>query len=247
MADRGPISRRLTVHRFFLPTECLTGDAVSIPPDQARQMRSVLRLGPGDAIIVFDGSRLDYVVRLLSATEGVIEERRSNSAEPSTRLVLYQGMLKGQKMDFVLQKGTEIGIAEFVPIITERTVAGEPGEARQRRHRMIVQEAAEQSGRGRVPEISPAMPLHQALLRAEGTLVVPWEEECDAHLSSIASSPDETISLFIGPEGGFSAGEIVAARAAGAHSVTLGPRVLRAETAGLVAASLLLAAAGDIG
>lgn len=247
MADRGPVSRRLTVHRFFLPAGSISGDTVAIPPYQARQIRSVLRLHPADRVIVLDNSGNEYVVRLLSAAEGVVEERRRNTAEPSTAVVLYQGALKGQKMDFVLQKGTEIGIAAFVPIITERSVAGEPGAAKQQRFDLIVREAAEQSGRGRVPEVRQATTLRQALAQAEGTVVIPWEGERQTHLSSITPSPGETISLFIGPEGGFSSGEIEAAQAAGARTVTLGTRILRAETAGLVSASLLLAAVGDLG
>jgi 16S rRNA (uracil1498-N3)-methyltransferase len=247
VADRGPVSRRLTVHRFFLPPGSIQGDAVSIPPATSRQIRSVLRLRPGDRIIVLDNSGREFAVRLLSPSEGVVEERHHNTAEPATQLVLYQGMLKGQKMDFVLQKGTEIGIARFVPIVTERSVAGEPGEARQHRYRTIVQEAAEQSGRGHIPQVSPPMPLRQALTRAEGMLVIPWEQEREARLASISASPGETISLFIGPEGGFSPAEIEAAAAAGARVVSLGPRILRAETAALISASLLLATAGDLG
>ncbi len=247
MAHRGPLSRGLTVHRFFLRAESISGDEVSIPSDQARQIRSVLRLCPGDRIIILDNTGIEYVVRLLSPSQGIIEERRRTVAEPATRLVLYQGLLKGQKMDFVLQKGTEIGISAFVPIITKRSVAGEPGEAKRRRHQMIVKEAAEQSGRGLIPEVLPAMPLHEALTRAEGMLVVPWEGEREMPLASISPSPGATMSLFIGPEGGFSLPEIEMVQAAGAHAVTLGPRILRAETAGLVSASLLLAAAGDLG
>jgi 16S rRNA (uracil1498-N3)-methyltransferase len=235
------------VHRFFLPPGSISDDDVAIPADQARQIRSVLRLRPGDHIIVLDNSGDEYLVRLVSPERGVVESRHRNTAEPAARLVLYQGLLKGQKMDFVLQKGTEIGIAGFVPVITDRSLAGEPGEAKQRRYRMIVQEAAEQSGRGRIPNVSQAVPLDDALARAEGTLVIPWEEETQVRLSAVPPAPDGTISLFIGPEGGFTAAEIEAAGAAGARAVSLGPRILRAETAAIVTASLLLAATRDLG
>lgn len=248
MADRGPVSGALlAVHRFFLPAGCIDGKRVSIPPDQARQIRTVLRLRPDDRIVVLDNSGDEFVVRLLSFAEGIVEEQRRNKAEPSTRIVLYQGMLKGSKMDFVLQKGTEIGVAGFVPVLMERSVAGEPGEARQRRYQTIVQEAAEQSGRGRIPEVSPATSLPDALTAAEGPLVIPWEGETADHLRSLSIARGETMSLFIGPEGGLSAAEVDAARRAGAHVVSLGRRILRAETAAIVAASLLLGAAGDLG
>lgn len=202
---------------------------------------------PDERIVVLDNSGYEYVVRLRSPSEGTIEERGHNTAEPKTRLVLYQGILKGPKMDFVLQKGTEIGISTFVPTVTERSVAGEPGETKQRRHRTIVREAAEQSGRGRIPEVLPAMTLCEALHRARGTVVIPWEGETETRLSSVSPFSGDTVSLFIGPEGGFSTVEIEAAKAAGATAVSLGPRILRAETAALVSASLLLAAAADLG
>lgn len=247
MADRSPVSHALTVHRFFLPPDSIRGDEVSIPDEQARQIRTVLRLRRGDHILVLDNSGMEYVVRLRSSTEGSIEKLRRNETEPALRLVLYQGILKGPKLEFVLQKGTEIGIGRFVPVVTERSVAGEPGESKQRRYDAIVREAAEQSGRGRIPEIAEAKTLADALTAAEGKLVIPWEEEHDRRLVGLRAAPGETLSLFIGPEGGFSPGEVEAARSAGALPVTLGPRILRAETAAIVAASLLLAGAGNLG
>jgi 16S rRNA (uracil1498-N3)-methyltransferase len=235
------------VHRFFVPAGSIRGDHVSLPPEQARQIRTVLRLRPGERIVVLDNSGDEYVVRLIAPYEGRVEERRRNVAEPVTPVSLYQGTLKGDKLDLVLQKGTEIGISRFVPVITERSVAGEPGESKQRRYRAIVQEAAEQSGRGTLPEVAPAISLADALHSAEGTILIPWEEEKTNHLRSVSLAKGERVSLFIGPEGGFSASEIESARQAGARVVSLGTRILRADTAAIVAASLLLAAADDLG
>lgn len=235
------------MHRFFLPPESIHGDHVSIPAEQARQIRSVLRLRPDDQILVLDNSSMEYSVRLRSPTEGVIEERHRNEAEPSLQLTLYQGLLKGPKFELVLQKGTEIGITRFVPVTTERSVAGEPGESKQRRYEAIVREAAEQSGRGKLPDLSPALSLREALDAAEARLIVPWEGEEQASLTGLEFQPNDCVSLFIGPEGGFSDAEIVAARNAGAEIVTLGRRILRAETAALVAATLILARSGDLG
>jgi 16S rRNA (uracil1498-N3)-methyltransferase len=235
------------VHRFFLPPETIRGEEVSIPPEQARQIGSVLRLRPGERILVLDNSGTEYLVRLRSPEEGIVEGRSRNEAEPGLRLVLYQGLLKGPKLEWVLQKGTEIGISRFVPVITERSVAGEPGESKQRRYDAIMREAAEQSGRGRIPDIAPTVSLTHALAGAEGTLVIPWEEERDRALGTVKTTHGDTVSIFIGPEGGFSAREVEAACSAGAIPVTLGRRILRAETAAVVTASLLLGSAGDLG
>jgi 16S rRNA (uracil1498-N3)-methyltransferase len=235
------------VHRFFLPPQSFHGDRIALPPEVARQIKSVLRLRSGERVVALDNSGDEYVVRLLSGGEGVVEERRTNRAEPATRLVLYGGTLKGSKLEMVLQKGTEIGVARFVPVITERSVAGEPGTGKQRRYEAIVREAAEQSGRGRIPDVAPAMTLREALEDAAGTMIAPWEEEGTRHLRSVSVPRGSTASVFIGPEGGFTPDEAQALQAAGAVLVTLGPRILRAETAAIAAASLVLGGAGEIG
>jgi 16S rRNA (uracil1498-N3)-methyltransferase len=251
VVDRRP-PPPVTLHRFVLAPGALDGRTISFPPEQARQIRTVLRLQPSERVIVLDGSGTEAVVCLEAVgaeVMGTVEERRSNTAEPSLRLVLYQGLIKGAKFEMVLQKGTEIGIAAFVPVKTERAVPAEPSESRQRRYQTIAQEAAEQCGRGKVPPVEPAIPLAQALDRArgEGTIVFPWEGEEAAHLNRIEFLPDRQVHLFIGPEGGFSPVEARLAAEAGAKVVTLGKRVLRAETAALVAATLILGWTGDLG
>lgn len=247
MAGGRALPSRLTVQRFFLPRQSFEGDRVTLPPDVSRQIKSVLRLRSGERVVALDNSGDEYVVRLLSEGEGVVEERRTNPAEPATRLVLYAGTLKGSKLELVLQKGTEIGVARFVPVITERSVAGEPGASKQRRYEAIVREAAEQSSRGRIPDVAPAMTLQEALEDAAGTVIAPWEEEGTRHLRAIPVPRGSTASVFIGPEGGFTADEARALQAAGAILVTLGPRILRAETAAIAAASLVLGSAGELG
>lgn len=243
----------MTLHRFFLPPEAFQTDTVLFSADQAHQIRSVLRLRVGDRVLALDGAGGEAVVRLVSVgrqIEGMVEERGRNAAEPRTSLTLYQGLLKGARLELVLQKGTEIGVTGFVPVQTQRSVPSEPNPARQRRFAAIVREAAEQSRRGRLPEVSPALSFPAALARAStgGLTVLLWEDEQSLHLSNLSIVPDETaVSLFVGPEGGFTADEAAQARRSGAHVVTLGPRILRAETAALVGAALLLARRGDLG
>lgn len=220
------------------------------PAEQSHQVRSVLRLRPGETVVVLDGSGQEMLVRLSDVgweVVGAIEERRPNQSEPAANLVLYQGLLKGAKLDLVLQKGTEIGVAAFVPVSTARSVPEGTSETKQMRYQVIVREAAEQSGRGTIPQVQSAISFRNALAAAEGTLIVPWEQETAVHLQDVPLTKGETVSLFIGPEGGFTREEAEVARGSGAHLVTLGRRILRAETAAIVASALVLARLGELG
>ena len=232
----------MTLHRFFLPLESITSERVLFPPDQARQISSVLRLRTGDRVIVLDGTGIEYVVRLTD-DGGIVEERRQNRSEPSVTVSLYQGILKRTRLEMVLQKCTEIGVSRFVPIHTTRSVPAEPSEPKLRRYQAIVREAAEQSGRGKIPAIGAPMTYRDALKDAtqRGPVIVPWEEAQGLTLQESALPSAREVGLVIGPEGGFSSEEIEDARAMGAQVITLGPRTLRAETAAIVASGLLLA------
>lgn len=237
----------MTLHRFFLPPECFEPRHVTFPDHTAHQMRRVLRLRSGDQAIVLDGSGKEYVVRLTisaEAVEGTIEHEQENTTEPPIQLTLYQGLLKGAKFELVLQKCTELGVARFVPVNTARSVAAEPGEARLHRFEAIVREAAEQSGRGRIPQVGAPETFGSALrmAMANGPSIMLYEEEEDRRLTDVpilAATPRE-ISVFVGPEGGFAPEEADAAVGAGAELVTLGPRILRAETAAIAGTALLL-------
>ncbi|MBN1140130.1 MAG: 16S rRNA (uracil(1498)-N(3))-methyltransferase [Anaerolineae bacterium] len=247
-------------HRFFIPPEWLTGSAVAIAGPQARQIARVLRMRPGDRLVVLDDSGWEFEVHLLAVqpelVRGQVVGRRLAAGEPRTRITLYQGMLKSDRFEFVLQKGTELGIVEFAPLVTARTVALDrdaPGKKRAR-WQSIVQEAAEQSRRGRKPVLRPAMPFAQAcaeVSRSAGLKLLPWEEEGRTNLRRVlrdgAPAGKETaIHLFVGPEGGLTREEVDLARGYGLVPVTLGQRILRAETAGLVAAAAILYERGDL-
>jgi 16S rRNA (uracil1498-N3)-methyltransferase len=251
VADRGARSS-VTLHRFFLPPGSVQHGVVAFPAGISHQIERVLRLKPGDRVVALDGSGTEHVVLLQAvsrSTRGSIESTRHNQAEPATRLTLYQGLLKGAKLELVLQKGTELGVSRFVPVATARAVPAEPSAARQGRFEAIVREAAEQSGRGRIPEIMVPARLPDAITEAcaTGPTIFLWEQEQIVRLADVSLPPAAgEMSLFVGPEGGFTGDEAEAARSAGAHTVTLGRRILRAETAAIVGSALLLARCGEL-
>lgn len=240
-------------HRFFVSPDSIQKDVVHFTAAQAHQLRDVLRMRGGDEIVVLDNAGNEYRVVLSQVTreaaEGVIREKRAAVGEPKTQIILYQALLKADKFEWVLQKGTEIGIAAFVPIVTERSVQ-DAGKNKLARWAQIVTEAAEQAGRGKIPPLYPHQPLVQALAAAiasGGFLLLAWEQETSLDIKAALDSSDaKVIHLFVGPEGGWAENEVVSARERGAHSITLGSRILRAETAGLVAVSAILYARGDL-
>jgi 16S rRNA (uracil1498-N3)-methyltransferase len=185
---------------------------------------------------------------------GQIYDDQAAQGEPQVRISLYQGTLKARKFEWVLQKGTELGIAEFIPTICERSVLSdvETVDEKMLRWERIVQEAAEQSGRGILPELRPAMMFAQACQRAgraTGLSILAWEEETATVLKSVLSAPEippRRVNLFIGSEGGFTVDEARLAHGYQIVPVGLGRRILRAETAGLVAASAILYEFGEL-
>jgi 16S rRNA (uracil1498-N3)-methyltransferase len=217
----------------------------------ARQIQTVLRLRPGDEIVVLDNSGLEYQVRLTELRKnevlGQIMSHRLSQNEPGLQLTLYQGMLKAEKFEWVLQKGTELGVSRFVPTLCQRSVAGQSGHQKQARWERIIQEAAEQSRRGKLPSLEPAIPLEAAIRRASQraqlapVLVMPWEEAGGLTLKTILTGArPAAVGVFIGPEGGFTSEEAGLAREAGVRLITLGPRILRAETAAVAVCAAIL-------
>jgi 16S rRNA (uracil1498-N3)-methyltransferase len=231
-------------HRFLVRPDQIRADTVIFSDDQAHQIHSVLRLRKGDTVHVFDGvEAVDHVVALTARSEGQITATAAQPPEPTTRLVVYPALLQRDKFELVLQKLTEVGVAAVVPVLTTRSLVHQlPDEHRQIRWRAILREAAEQSGRGAVPELGPAMRFDEAIGRAtaEGSVVLAFEGERCHHLGQALQTAHSTVSLFVGPEGGFDPEEVDRARQGGAQIVTLGPRVLRAETASVVLAALVL-------
>ena len=168
-------------HRFLVSPSQIQGDLVTFSPEQWHQVHAVLRLRPGDSVRVFDGSEpVDRVVELIGVAAGRIVDRRPQAAEPRTRLVVYPALLQRDTFEPVLQKLTEIGAAAIVPLLTARGVVREaPDDRRQTRWRAILREAAEQCGRGVVPELAGGLRFAQAVERAtsEGSVLVAYEGE----------------------------------------------------------------------
>ncbi len=248
------------MHRFFVPAEAIRETVVEFPEATAHQLARVLRMRPGDHVIVLDNSGWEREVVLEQvarrAATGRVVGKRLAEGEPRVKITLYQAMLKGAKFELVLQKGTELGVVSFVPVITSRTVVGSLGNVganRLKRWRRIITEAAEQSRRGRLPTLQDALMFEHAISQAYrrgGRLIIPYEGETRQSLrEALAPNADGehpfSISLFIGPEGGFSEDEIALAQQAGAFAVTLGPRILRAETAAIAATTAILYELGE--
>jgi 16S rRNA (uracil1498-N3)-methyltransferase len=246
------------MHRFFVPREWVDGRKVILSDPVAHQIHNVLRMRPGDHIMVLDNSGWAREVELQEVDSkrvvGETVRRTLVQEEPRTKITLYQGMLKHRRFEFALQKGTELGVVEFVPLISDRTIIADLGDVDRRlgRWERIVQEAAEQAGRGRLPGLQPAMLFSRACERARqqgGLALIPWEEASGLSLRSVLSRQEKrpfTVSLFIGPEGGFASQEIALAQQYDVQPITLGPRILRAETAGLVATAIILYELGDL-
>ena len=207
----------MTIHRFFIPPQWITPPTVRLYGQTARQIKTVLRMKPGDSIIVLDNSGMEWRVTLTNIgqdeVEGQIVAEQPAQGEPNLRLTLYQGTLKGQKFEWVLQKGTELGLYRFVPTICQHSVVNKIEALAQKRARwqQVIREAAEQSQRGKLPHLEQAMPLAEAIQHARSSplILMPWEEASDSSLKTILSKTGvNAVAIFIGPEGGFTETEV---------------------------------------
>ncbi|HEY7122944.1 MAG TPA: RsmE family RNA methyltransferase [Ktedonobacterales bacterium] len=251
------------MHRFFITPELFASDTPTLPAQIARQINTVLRLRPGEQIIILDGQGMEADLELTevssAAVAGRVVERRPSQGEPRARLVLCQGLLKAEAFEWVLQKGTELGVSAFVPVLSRRSMPGleEISPAKMDRWRTILREAAEQCRRGLIPTLSQVQPLMHALASrpADALAFMPWEE-CSgpslqnamrAALANASSAPTPSVYLFIGPRDGLLAEEVQLAERHGVQAVTLGQRILRAETAALAAATIVLSEFGEMG
>jgi 16S rRNA (uracil1498-N3)-methyltransferase len=241
--------------RFFVDPEVVGGDFAELGRELSHRLRHVMRLRGGDHVMLVDGRGFEYEAELQDTRAPTIRaailSRREVLPEPSVRVVLYQSVVKGDRFEWLLEKGTEIGVAKFVPLLSRRSVV-RPREGRverKERWQRIVTEAAEQCGRSRLPEIASPMHLDEALASAQGLRLLPWEGERKTSLRQALRSAKkvEVVSLFVGPEGGFAQEEVEQALALGVQTVSLGRRILRSETAGIVAVAAVLYESGELG
>lgn len=241
--------------RIHIPAERIEGEQIPLRSREVRYLIKVLRLGPGDEVTVFDGEGGEYRSDLCEDYQGgiylAIREALSPERESPLRITLGQGLLKGEKMKFVIQKATELGVARIVPLVTSRSipiVEGEQEPLRLERWRRIAQEAAKQCGRTVVPQVEAIHELEDFCSQDEGAQIILWEEEPTPLREVIGRiDPSRGVTVLIGPEGGFSEAEVSSAQGHGFLVAGLGQRVLRAETAALSVLSILQHRFGDLG
>ncbi len=247
-------------HRFFVAPTDINGRNVVLTGDVAHQISRVLRMSPEEEVVLLDNTGKEYGVRLnrisRDTVEGEVLSTVEGQGEPALEITLHQGILKGEKFEWVLQKGTELGVARFVPIICRRSIPrrrDDPGGARYARWRRIVTEAAEQSRRSRLPEICLPTAFEEAcdLTSGQDTSIIPWEmEEGTGLRRTLEGTASRRVNVFIGPEGGFDEAEVAYASSRGVVQVSLGKRILRAETAAVAAVATVTAVlyeAGEMG
>jgi 16S rRNA (uracil1498-N3)-methyltransferase len=238
----------MSARRFFIAGAHVAGERIVVGDGDAHKIRDVLRLRAGDDIEVVDSSGTVFRARL-SGVDGVVaatlESALETQSESSLTIDVAQGIPKGQKMDYVVEKLTELGVAAILPFTSERTVVRDPGDTKVERWRRLAQSAAQQCGRRSIPAVADPISFDEMLARCVDYDVVlfPWEVAGGAvplreSLPGIVAGARRVLAV-IGPEGGFSHAEADRAREAGAAIISLGGRILRTETAALVLVAIL--------
>lgn len=237
---------RIQVQQPLVPDQHLALDAQA-----GHYVFRVLKLRAGDPLVLFNGDGSDYAAELLSNRRDRVElhitARLPAVPEPPLRIVLAQAVGKGDRMDFCLQKATELGVSAIQPLFSERTEVRLTGDRLERRcehWRRVIASACEQSGRARIPELLPATDLGAWLAQSGREPCLVLEPSAEQALSAHTLEGNE-VALAVGPEGGFAERELKQFQLAGARPVSLGPRVLRTETAGPAAIAVLQALHGD--
>lgn len=244
--------QKMTRRRFFAPPSAFnfSQNSVTLTADEARHLREVLRLKPGDPVSVFDGEGKEFLARVAQARREFAELDLDEQIEPARpesplHITLVVALLKGEKFDLVVQKATELGVAAIVPLITRfadiKLRDESDASKRVTRWQRIGLEAAKQSGRATVPKIEEPCPFESVLRPSNPCLL--FSEREGRGLPQIDT---DAVTAIIGSEGGWSDEELEQARGAGAQIVTLGGRILRAETAAITAAALLQHRFGDL-
>lgn len=244
--------------RFFVKPEDIENSFIKISGDEYNHIKNVLRLKASDIITVSDGLGMDYTARIDSFEANCviadIISSNNNYTEPPIEVTLYQGIPKSDKMDLIIQKSIELGVSRIVPVKMDRTVVKFGSEkdidSKVTRWQRIALEASKQCNRGKLPKVDRPVTFDAALkLSGNSQLrILPYENEKSNKLkNALEKSEIKDISVFIGPEGGFSEAEVRSAEHANVLPVTLGPRILRTETAGIAVLSILMYELGDVG
>lgn len=246
------------MHRFFVPQ--LYNEEMYIEGVDARHISKVLRMQPGAQLQIVSDDGVSAVAEITAIDSERVTvrclEKLAESHEPRVKLVLAQGLAKGEKMDFIIQKAVEMGAYSVIPVAMEHSVVrldGAKAAKKVERWQKIAESAAKQSKRDIIPEVQPVQSMTEMLAKcAWQTKIIAYECEDRLSLKAALKAAEEAggiseLLLIIGPEGGISEGELEQARQAGVVPVSLGRRILRAETAGLVAISAIFYETGDLG
>lgn len=241
------------MNRFFLNQKQIKGEEVHFTPAIAHQILHVLRLHEGDAVQVLDNQGHAHRVRLKldrsgNLLHGRIEATQTVTSESAIKISLCFGLSNRDKVELILQKATEVGVSAFYPFISSRSLVQKAAlsDKKHARWERIIREAAEQSGRGKLPELHPPRRLEECALAVKETharMLIAWEKaetSQDQRLFSHLAGQVESLALFVGPEGGFSQEEIQNLQASGCEVVSLGARILRMETAAIIFPALVL-------
>lgn len=242
------------MYRFFVSPEQLLQEPIRISGEDYNHIHNVLRMKTGEEVLVTDQGEKEYLCEIADYDADAqavllrVVDVFGNNRELPARIVLFQGYPKGDKMEQIVQKAVELGVAEIVPVMMKRCVVKlDEKKAAKKIERLngVALSAAKQSKRGRIPEVKPAMNVEQAIQYAQSldSIIVPYEsaEGMEYSKKVIDEITDgRSIGIFIGPEGGFEPSEIEKIEAVGGKVISLGHRILRTETAGMVVLSLLM-------
>jgi 16S rRNA (uracil1498-N3)-methyltransferase len=250
------------MHRFFVDKKNILEDQKSIvihDMEDVKHINKVLRLIEGEKLEICDGNNKEYITEIIAIEKSKIYleilETREGKTEPNIEVTLFQAIPKSTKMDIIIQKCTEVGIKSIIPIFTERTVVQlkdkKSQEKKVERWQKIANEAAKQCKRGMIPQIGLPITFHDMLqaVTQYDLSVIPYEKEACRGLKKLFAGRKniKKVAIMIGPEGGFEESEIAQAKEADMIPITLGPRILRTETAGLVTLSIFMYEIGDLG
>ena len=243
------------MHRFFIPQ--LYNEEMTITGVDAKHIGKVLRMQPGDKLQIVSDDGVSALAEVATITESTVTvrclEKLAESHEPAVKITLAQGLAKGEKMDFIIQKAVELGAYSIVPVAMEHSVVrldGAKADKKVERWQKIAEAAAKQSKRDIIPQVQDVQTIKEVLANNDcKTKIIAYECEDRMSLKTALREAGqiEDLLLIIGPEGGISEAELAKAREAGAVPVSLGRRILRAETAGLVAMSAIFYETGDLG
>lgn len=240
------------MYRFFVTPQQTGGEKIMITGSDVNHIKNVLRMKKGDHIMISDGADREYECEIIRFEESAVETKILDvfgfAAELPTRITLFQGLPKSDKMELIIQKAVELGVYEIVPVTTRRAVVkldAKKAKKKVQRWNTIALSAAKQAKRGRIPKVKPLMTLKDAYEYSQtfDESIIPYEDAKGiTHSRTIVQSlkGKKHIGIFIGPEGGFEKAEIDQAMEFGIIPITLGKRILRTETAGMVVLSILM-------